>query len=167
MSRNLPSVVWANIASRLNKPNVASLRRVSTEARRGANNEYQKYRRQKALKTAFAAARDVTIRALVAALRQDPPEFDEHVITTPTRRFQTDIMLGRHTMWVSFEPSKVVVAWHRTRADGGPVAAGVMDIAPNGSRAFRYPRDTRQMGRGGATVVRLVKAAMKRVFGAA
>lgn len=166
MSRNLPSVLWADIASRLNKPNVASLRLVSTEARRGANNEFQKYRKHKALKTAFAAARDVTIRPLVAALRQEPPENDQHLmLAPPNRRVQTNIMLGRHTVWVVFAPREVIVAWWRSRADGGTVPVGIITFAPNGSPStFDYP-DTRQMGRGAATVVRLVKVATKRVFG--
>ena len=163
-TQNLPASLWADIATRLNKGNLASMRLTSTEARRGANNEYQKYRKAKVLKTAIRSATSTMIRPLVAALRNHAPRNPSNVVMQGGKRYQMNVMLGRHTLTVMTTPRMSIVTWMRPSngsTQGFMAPVGIR----NGALGYTYPPDIKQLGPGGITVVRLVKAAFKEVYG--
>ena len=165
--QNLPATIWADIAARLGKGNLARLRLTSTEARRGANNEYQKYRRTKALKTAFRSATSATIRPLVAAMRNQAPRNPSNVVVQGRKRIQMNVMLGKHRMTVMTSTSRniTMVTWTDFPANGHGTIVGIRAPVGNGGHMYVYPPDDEQLGPGGVTVVRLVKAAFKQVYG--
>jgi hypothetical protein len=156
--RNLPANIWEKIIANggMNKGDMARLRLVSSEARRGSANAVKKHT---TLQRAFTSANATAIRPLLAALKK------------PTQGVRnTTVKLGKHKLFVSVYPggqAKVNLdrPAMRTRF-GNTVPPARERVASYIFDRFVYaPSGISMLGPGGHNLVRRVKAAFQKIYG--
>jgi hypothetical protein len=176
---NLPANLWKLVGQHANHKSLRALRGTSTQARRGVANQY----RTSAVRTALRSATATTIRPLVAALQGKTGPFRTTVHRGNRRkdrvRTMSDLQIGKYRMTVivyqTVDRPHATVMWdrdadqpHNTNDDreGGYVTeiVGVINL-----QTMKVDLPTaaqiKRMGPGAHTVVRLVKAAFREVYG--
>ena len=163
MSRNLPAALWSRIAARVLANNLGALRLTSREARRGAEQQYLRHRKARALGRAYTTATARTVRPLVAALRREPPPDPANVVQQGGTRHQMDVMVGRYRLDVMHVNAYATVRWVQRPAPGSMRVTTVGMHHATDNTLSTFP-DFRTLGPGGVTLGRLVKAAFKAAF---